>query len=167
MSVEFGGRELDKADPSRPLSIAFFTSFGTAAGGGHWRIRLTSLVFGRHRRVRREPDRDAPASCLTQRLQAVRAASATRRTARRLISRGLLWPAMSTGHWMCCVYLSFIRTKTGGTVQIAHGPPSTENSTKSPYKSIRAGQNVAGARIEPTARPLFVCLSRPPPCAIQ
>jgi hypothetical protein len=35
--------------------------------------------------------------------------------------------------------LSFIRTKTGGTVQIGHGPPITENSAKIPYKSMTVG----------------------------
>jgi hypothetical protein len=33
-----------------------------------------------------------------------------------------------------------------------HGPPSTENSIIIPYKSIGAGQCVAGAQIEPTDR---------------
>ena len=32
-----------------------------------------------------------------------------------------------------------MRTKTGGTVQIEHGPPFTENSTKIPYKSMTVG----------------------------
>jgi hypothetical protein len=32
-----------------------------------------------------------------------------------------------------------------------HGPPSTENRTKIPYKSIVEGQQVGGGRIEPTA----------------
>jgi hypothetical protein len=46
----------------------------------------------------------------------------------------------------------FYANNIGGTVWIAHGPPSTENSAIIPCNSIRAGQSVAGERIEPTVR---------------
>ena len=39
-----------------------------------------------------------------------------------------------------------MRTKTGGSVQIDHGPPFTENRTKTPWKSMTVGTACGGGR---------------------